>query len=288
MENIIKEQTEKLQSLPPLREILKKHNLVTKKKLGQNFIFDLNLTGRIARVPGNLNGKIILEIGPGPGGLTRAILCNEARKIIAIEHDKNCIPALAELRNIVGNRLDIINDDALNIKISSLIIQGNRLKIIANLPYNIGTELLFRWFDELEYIESMTLMFQKEVADRITASPKTKAYGIISVIAQFLCETRKEFDVNPSAFFPPPKITSSVVTLIPRAKPLADIDINILKKICKTTFGQRRKTLRSSLKNLVNNPTELLDNAGINPQSRPEELSILEFCKLSSEFSDLP
>lgn len=270
-------------AMPPLREVLDIYGIETKKSLGQNFIFDLNLTDKIARTAGKIDGEHVLEIGPGPGGLTRAILYNNAEKVTVIERDRRVIPILQELKNITGDRLSIIEDDALEFD-ESKIANGRKIKVIANLPYNIATELLFKWLNNINLFSSMTLMFQKEVADRIMAAPGNKAYGRLSIIAQWLCNVRHEFDINPAAFFPPPKVTSSLITLIPRPKPLAEADKNILEMICKAAFGQRRKTISNSLKQISDNPMELLSKAGIDPKTRPEDMSISDFCALAQSY----
>lgn len=272
-------------NLPPIKEILKTYDLDASKKLGQNFLFDQNITDKIAHASGSLEGKTVIEIGPGPGLLTRSILAAGAKNVIAIEKDPRCIAALNDyLVPVSGGRLQIIDADALKINLESIV--QHKVKIIANLPYNVATELLFKWLETPEKLESMTLMFQREVAMRIMAKPRSKDYGRVSVKAQWLCSVEHEFDLPPEAFFPPPKVTSSVITLMPRDKPLAEADEATLEKICKATFGQRRKTLRASLKQISKNPAELLAKAGIGEMQRPEELSIEEFCKLTRVFSE--
>ena len=271
---------EKLVSLPPLREVVKRYKLDPKKKLGQNFLFDLNITERIAKCAGNLSDHTVIEIGPGPGGLTRALLMQGAEQLVVIEQDKDCIPALEAIQAIAQDRMRIIQGDALQVDITDLA-QGRPVKIVANLPYNIGTELLFGWLDQLESITSMTLMFQKEVAERIVAEPGSKAYGRLSVMAQWLCECATHFTLPPEAFTPPPKVHSSVITLQRREQPLAVADASSLKALCRTAFGQRRKMLRGSLKSLVDDPVRILQMAGIAGESRPETLSIEELCQLS-------
>ncbi|MFC4270789.1 16S rRNA (adenine(1518)-N(6)/adenine(1519)-N(6))-dimethyltransferase RsmA [Sneathiella chungangensis] len=265
--------------LPPLREVIAKYGLNAEKSLGQNFLLDLNLTGRIARCAGQLEGETVIEIGPGPGGLTRAILAAGARKLIAIEKDRRCLPALADIAEAYPGRLEIVNDDALAIDETALF--EGRAKIIANLPYNVATPLLIKWLAGRERFSSLTLMFQKEVADRITAQPRTKAYGRLSVLCQWLCDTRREFDISPRAFTPPPKVTSTVVTLRPRETPLYPADPAVLEKVVAAAFGQRRKMLRASLKPLGKPPEDMLEKAGITPTRRAEELSVKEFCALA-------
>jgi 16S rRNA (adenine1518-N6/adenine1519-N6)-dimethyltransferase len=274
-----------LKSLPPIKDILKKYDLDASKKLGQNFLFDQNITDKIARASGSLEGKTVIEIGPGPGLLTRSILSAGADRVIAIEKDQRCIAALNDyLVPLADGRLEIIEGDAL--KTDTLNTIDGKVKIIANLPYNVATELLFKWLETPDKLESMTLMFQREVAIRIMAKPYTKDYGRLSIKTQWLCDIVHEFDLAPEAFFPPPKVTSSVITLIPRDKPLAEADGYELEKLCKAVFNQRRKTLRASLKQITKNPVELLKKAGIDEMRRPEELSIEEFCTLTRAFSD--
>src|ERR1700722_342341 len=237
-----------LSGLPPLRDVIARHGLRTRKSLGQHFLCDLNLTRRIAECAGDVKGCTVLEIGPGPGGLTRALLATEAKKIIAIEKDRRCIEALADLVEISDGRLEVIEGDAL--KIDLLSFAKAPYAIIANLPYNIGTELLIGWLKQMPAYKSMTLMFQAEVADRIAASPNSKAYGRLSVIAQFCCEVERVLDIPAQAFTPPPKVASAVVCLTPRKNRPADIPFNAMEKITAAAFGQRRKMLRSSLRAL--------------------------------------
>ncbi len=269
-----------LNTLPPLRDVISKYDLQAKKSLGQNFLLDLNLTMRIARAAGKLDHCDVIEIGPGPGGLTRALLANGAKHVYAIERDKRCISVANDIAETVPGRLSIIEADALNIDYTSLGTSPK--KIVANLPYNIATPLLLGWLGNLEGIESMTLMFQKEVADRITAAPNTKAYGRLSIIAQWMCETYLEFNVSPKAFTPPPKVTSAIVTLVPRKEPIADVTRKSLETVTAAAFGQRRKMLRVSLKSL-NLDLESLD---INPTSRAENLEVSEFCKLAKAYEE--
>lgn len=269
-----------MKSLPPIKDILKKYDITADKKLGQNFLFDQNITDKIARSSGSLEGKTVIEIGPGPGLLTRSILAAGAERVIALEKDQRFIYALNDyLVPASDGRLTIVGEDALKSDILDSI--EGKVKIIANLPYNIATELLFKWLETPEKFESMTLMFQREVAMRITAEPRCKDYGRLSIKAQWLCEVEHEFDISPEAFFPPPKVTSTVITVFPRSKPLFEADGYTLEKICKAAFGQRRKALRGSLKQISDNPAELLAKAGIGEMRRPEELSIEEFCKLA-------
>ncbi|MFT6557771.1 16S rRNA (adenine(1518)-N(6)/adenine(1519)-N(6))-dimethyltransferase RsmA [Sneathiella sp.] len=266
-------------SLPPLREVINRHGLRAEKSLGQNFLLDLNLTGRIARCPGKLEGETVLEIGPGPGGLTRAILAHGAKQVFAIEKDTRCLAALAEVSEAFDHRLIVIEGDALKISEDELLPE--RAHIIANLPYNVATPLLIKWLKNRHQFKSMTLMFQKEVGDRITASPGSKAYGRLSIISQWLCTVSKQFDISPKAFTPPPKVVSTVVKLVPKSEPDFPADLKTLEKVVAAAFGQRRKMLRASLKSLGGSAEEALDAAGIKPTLRAEELSVEDFCRLS-------
>jgi len=262
--------------LPPLRDIIKQHGLGARRSLGQHFLLDLNLCRRIARTAGDLDGVSVFEIGPGPGGLTRALLESSAKKVICVEKDARCIAALADLGEAYPDRLQIIEADALETDLAALA-PGPR-KIVANLPYNIATPLLLAWLRQINEFEGLTLMFQKEVAQRLTAKPGNKIYGRLSVITQWLTETRHEFNVSKQAFTPPPKVASSVVSLIPRSSPLAAADWQTLESVTATAFGQRRKMLRSSLKSLNLD----LESLGINPTARAEELTVEQFCAIAS------
>jgi 16S rRNA (adenine1518-N6/adenine1519-N6)-dimethyltransferase len=266
--------------LPPLRDVIAAHGLAPKKSLGQNFLFDLNLTARIARAAGANDGGIFYEVGPGPGGLTRALLAEGAARVIAAERDARCLPALEEIAHAYPGRLDIINTDALEVDEAGILPQGAR--IAANLPYNVGTAILIKWLTVESWPPvwaSLTLMFQKEVAQRITAQPGTEHYGRLSVLAQWRCTAKILFDVNRGAFVPPPSVTSSIVQLLPRPEPLAPCSLPSLERITAAAFGQRRKMLRQSLKPLGGEA--LLARAGIDPTQRPEELSIPEFAALA-------
>lgn len=269
--------------LPPLREVIERHGLAAKKSLGQNFLLDLNLTGKIARHAGDLSAMTVIEIGPGPGGLTRALLMNGARKIKAIERDERCLPALAEIGEHYPGRLEIVSGDALKVDFSTLAASAESpVCIVANLPYNIGTELLLRWLTPEEwppFYISLTLMFQREVAERIAAAPGSGAYGRLGVLAGWRTEARILFDVPKQAFTPPPKVTSSVVRIIPRADP-APVPLAALERVTQAAFGQRRKMLRQSLKSLGGE--KLLDAAGIDGTRRAETLSIEEFAALAN------
>jgi 16S rRNA (adenine1518-N6/adenine1519-N6)-dimethyltransferase len=270
-----------LDGLPPLREVIDRHGLQAKKALGQNFLLDLNLTGKIARAAGDLTQTTVIEVGPGPGGLTRALLANGAQRVVAIERDERCLPALAEVSAHYPGRLEIVSGDALKTDFAELA-QGKPIKIVANLPYNIGTELLVRWLTIAEwppFYISMTLMFQREVAQRIVATPGSDAYGRLGVLAGWRTDARISFDVPPQAFTPPPKVTSSVVHLVPRAQPL-DADVKKLGRVTEAAFGQRRKMLRQSLKSLGGEA--LLQAVDIDATRRAETLSVEEFVRLTN------
>jgi len=265
--------------LPPLREVIARHGIVPHKRLGQNFLLDLNLTGRIARAAGRLDQATVIEIGPGPGGLTRALLSSGTRRIVAIERDQRCLAALGELAAAYPGRLDIVAGDALEIDPATLSMKPR--KIVANLPYNIATSLLLIWLERVREYQSLTLMFQREVAERLTALPCSKSYGRLSVLAQWLAEVKILFDVPPRAFVPPPTVTSSVVAILPRAEPLAPARRPALERITAAAFGQRRKMLRTSLKSLGLAVGPVLERAGVAPTARAEELSVTEFCALA-------
>jgi 16S rRNA (adenine1518-N6/adenine1519-N6)-dimethyltransferase len=265
--------------LPPLRAVIARHGIAARKSLGQNFILDLNLTRRIARASGALGTGTTIEIGPGPGGLTRALLSEGARHVVGIERDPRCLAALGELAVLFPDRLDIIEADALAFDPAALGEPPRR--IVANLPYNIATALLLKWLDRIGEYESLTLMFQREVAERLVAAPRGPAYGRLSVIVQWLCDVRILFDLPPRAFTPPPKVTSSIVRLVPRAAPLAPAEKGTLERVTAAAFGQRRKMLRSSLKSLGMPVEMLLEAARVAPTARAEELSIPEFCALA-------
>jgi 16S rRNA (adenine1518-N6/adenine1519-N6)-dimethyltransferase len=267
-----------IDGLPPLREVIARHGLSAKKALGQNFLLDLNLTARIARAAGDLSAVDVLEIGPGPGGLTRGLLAEGARRVLAVEKDARCLPALAEIAAAYPGRLEVVNADALTLDAAALLTPP--IRVVANLPYNIGTELLVRWLTPPAwppFWESLTLMFQKEVAERLAAAPRSAAYGRLSVIVQWLCQVRFEFSVDARAFTPPPQVASAVVTLIPRERPLAPADGPALEQVTRAAFGQRRKMLRSSLKALGLDPAE----AGIDPTERAEALTVQQFCAIA-------
>jgi 16S rRNA (adenine1518-N6/adenine1519-N6)-dimethyltransferase len=262
-----------LDALPPLRDVIARYDLMARKALGQHFLCDLNLTRRIAEQAGNLTGCTIFEIGPGPGGLTRALLGTNAKKVIVIEKDPRCLGALADITAVSDGRLEIIAGDALKVDLTNLADAPRA--IIANLPYNIGTELLLNWLHQIAAYQSLTLMFQAEVADRLAAKPGSKIYGRLSVIAQFCCDVERFMDLPARAFTPPPKVDSAVVHLTPRKDRPEDIDFKVLEKVTMAAFGQRRKMLRSSLKPLGGE--DLLKRAGINPELRAENLSVRDF-----------
>ncbi len=272
--------------LPPLREVIARHDLAARKSLGQHFLLDLNLTRRIARAAADSAGPVsvgtTIEIGPGPGGLTRSLLA-EGATVIAIERDARCLAALGELQTAYPEHLEVIPGDALKTEVWRLGSAPRR--IVANLPYNISTPLLLRWLAHAEHFSSFTLMFQKEVADRLLARPRSKDYGRLSIITQWRCVTEALFDVDRRAFVPPPKVTSTVLRLTPRAEPLAPADPDMLQRVTAAAFGQRRKMLRSSLKPLAGelaiNAEELLARADIDGTARAEELDVEAFCALA-------
>ncbi len=272
-----------LDGLPPLRDVIQRHGLDAKKALGQNFLLDLNLTQKIARSAGPLQDATVFEVGPGPGGLTRAILSLGAKKVIAVERDSRCLPALAEIGDHYPGRLEVIEGDALKTDFAALAPVGP-IKIIANLPYNVGTQLLINWLlpapDQWPpFWESLTLMFQKEVGQRIVADEDDDHYGRLGVLAGWRTDAHMVFDVPPQAFTPPPKVTSTVVHLTPRANPLP-CDVTKLERVTHAAFGQRRKMLRQSVKSLGGEA--LLMKAGIDPARRAETLSVEEFVRLAN------
>ncbi len=279
-----------IDELPPLREVIRRHGLSARKSLGQNFLLDLNLTARIARAGGPLDGVTVLEIGPGPGGLTRALLAAGARHVIAIERDSRAIAALGEIAAHHPDRLTVIEADALEVDWNRppLPFPAPALtRIIANLPYNIATALLLRWLAVAPWppwYDALVLMFQREVAERIVARPGDKQYGRLAVVTGWRMESKIMFDVAPSAFVPPPKITSSVVRLVPRATPLP-CDLTVLERITAAAFGQRRKMLRQSLRVLAHAPQPILAAAGIDPTARAEEIPVEGFVALANAFN---
>ena len=274
-----------IDDLPPLRDVIRRHGLSAKKSLGQNFLLDLNLTARVARAGGPLDGITVVEVGPGPGGLTRALIAEGARRVIAVERDDRAIAALEEIAARYPGRLEIVPGDALEFDARSALGR-ERARVIANLPYNIATALLVGWLTgpSPPWFDMLVLMFQREVAERIVAAPGGKSYGRLAVLANWRCETKIQFEVAPSAFVPPPKVTSSVVRLIPRPSPLA-CDAEVLQRVTAAAFGQRRKMLRQSLKSLGVDPLALLGEAGIAPTARAEEIPIEGFVKLANIFA---
>ena len=274
-----------IDDLPPLREVIRRHGLFAKKSLGQNFLLDLNLTARVARAGGSLDGVTVVEVGPGPGGLTRALLAEGARRVIAIERDDRAINALQEIAARYPGRVDIVPGDALEFN-ARAHLGLERARVIANLPYNIATPLLIGWLSESwpPWYDSLVLMFQREVAERIVATSGSKAYGRLAVLAGWRTEAKIMFDVAPTAFVPPPKVTSSVVRLIPRAKPLA-CDANALQRVTEAAFGQRRKMLRQSLKSVGVDTLTLLAEACIEPTVRAEEIPVEGFVALANVFA---
>jgi len=272
-----------IDTLPPLRDIIARYGLNAQKALGQNFLLDLNLTSRIARSAGPLEDTTVLEVGPGPGGLTRALLAAGAKKVIAIEKDQRCLPALEEIAAHYPGRLTIIEGDALTFDLETLDHDGP-LKIIANLPYNIGTALLMKWIDGAEWppiFNDLVLMFQREVAERIVATPDTPHdYGRLSVFCGWRTDAKILFDVSPQAFTPPPKVVSSVVRVTPRAHPTV-CDPKLLARVTQAAFGQRRKMLRQSLKSLGVDPITLCESVGLEPTARAETVTIDQFVALA-------
>jgi 16S rRNA (adenine1518-N6/adenine1519-N6)-dimethyltransferase len=274
-----------IDDLPPLRDVIRTHELAAKKSLGQNFLLDLNLTAKIARLAGDLSGSDILEIGPGPGGLTRGLLAEGARRVLAIEKDSRCLAALKDIQSRYPGRLDIVNVDALEFDPSEHLTAP--IKVVANLPYNVGTELLIRWLTPENwppYWDSLTLMFQKEVAERIVALPGSKAYGRLSILAQWRAEAEIVMDLPPEAFSPAPKVRSAVVHIRARPEPTFPADPQHLSRIVAAAFNQRRKMLRSSLKGMAKDAEARISAAGIDPTARAETLSIEQFCALSRAF----
>ena len=270
-----------IDGLPPLRDVIEQFGLAPKKSLGQNFLLDLNLTSKIARASGPLTGADVIEIGPGPGGLTRALLFNGARSVTAIERDDRCIAALEEVFAHYPGKLTIVADDAMTVDMAALAAKLDRPRIVANLPYNIGTELLIRWITTDSWPpawSSLTLMFQKEVAERIVAHPGDDAYGRLGVLCGWRVDANLMFDVSRLAFTPPPKVTSSVIHITPKATPL-EVPLAKLEAVTKAAFGQRRKMLRQSLKPLGGET--LLEQAGIDGTRRAETLSVEEFVALA-------
>ncbi|MDB9707933.1 16S rRNA (adenine(1518)-N(6)/adenine(1519)-N(6))-dimethyltransferase RsmA [Planktotalea frisia] len=270
--------------LPPLRDVIERHDLRARKSLGQNFLLDLNLTAKIARQAGDLSACDVLEIGPGPGGLTRGLLSEGARKVLAIEKDARCLPALQEIADAYPNRLHVIEGDALNIDPRAHLRPP--IRVASNLPYNVGTELLIRWLTPKQwppFWQSLTLMFQREVAQRITADVGDKAYGRLAILSQWRCDARIVVSLPPEAFSPPPKVSSAVVHLSMLPEPRFPADFKTLERVVAAAFNQRRKMLRSSLKSVSPEIEDMLHAAGIKPTERAEQVSLEEFCALARE-----
>ena len=273
-----------IDDLPPLRAVIAAHDLSARKSLGQNFLLDLNLTAKIARLAGDLSGSDVLEIGPGPGGLTRGLLAEGARKVLAVEKDARCIAPLAEIAAAYPGRLQVLNADALQLDATAYLQPP--IRVVANLPYNVGTELLVRWLTPADwppFWQSLTLMFQKEVAQRIVAKPGGKAYGRLAILAQWRCEARIVMELPPEAFTPPPKIRSAVVHLTALPEPRFPADPKVLSRVVAAGFNQRRKMLRAALKSLAPGIEDRIIAAGLKPTDRAEQISIEGFCALARE-----
>jgi 16S rRNA (adenine1518-N6/adenine1519-N6)-dimethyltransferase len=271
-----------MDNLPPLKDIISKYEIRAKKSLGQNFLLDLNLTSKIARYAGNLKQSDVLEIGPGPGGLTRSLLNEGARQVVSIEKDNRCIAALEEIQSLFPGRLRLLQGDALSMNVTQYLTDP--IKIIANLPYNIGTELLVRWLNSKNwpsFWQSMTLMFQKEVANRIVARPGSKAYGRLSVMSQWRCNTKIAFNIPATAFTPPPKVESAVVHFEALNEPKFPAEVDKLEFVVSKAFNQRRKMLRGALKGHFKNVEEGLFSIGVLPTKRAENITIKEYCAMS-------
>lgn len=271
-----------IDGLPPLREVIATHGLAARKSLGQNFLLDLNLTAKIARTAGDLSGVDVLEVGPGPGGLTRGLLAEGARRVLAVEKDDRCLPALAEIAAAYPGRLEVVRGDAL--ALDPLARLSPPIRIIANLPYNVGTELLVRWLTPPAWPpvwQSLTLMFQREVAERIVARPGSKSYGRLAILAQWRTDARIAMSLPPEAFTPPPKIHSAVVHLTSLAAPRYPADARILSEIVASAFNQRRKMLRASLRGTAPAIESVLESVDIAPTARAEEIGLESFCALA-------
>ena len=271
-----------IDDLPPLRDVIASHGLDAKKSLGQNFLLDLNLTSKIARLAGDISGHDVLEVGPGPGGLTRGLLAAGARRVVALEKDPRCMAALAQIAAAYPGRLDVFNADALDFDIRGQLT--GPVRVVANLPYNVGTELLVRWLtpkDWPPFWSSLTLMFQKEVAERIIAKPGTKAYGRLGILAQWKSNPSVVMELPPEAFTPPPKVHSAVVHLEALAEPKFPAPAGLLSSTVAMAFNQRRKMLRSSLKSAAPDIETALRDAGLEPTARAEEISLEGFCALA-------
>jgi 16S rRNA (adenine1518-N6/adenine1519-N6)-dimethyltransferase len=271
-----------IDGLPPLRQVIESHGIAAKKALGQNFLLDLNLTAKIARAAGDLTGCDVLEVGPGPGGLTRGLLAEGARHVLAIEKDPRCMPALEEIAAAYPGRLTLVSGDAL--EVDPLAHLTPPIRVAANLPYNVGTELLIRWLTPPAwppFWESLTLMFQREVAERIVAQPGGKAYGRLALLAQWRCSARIVMNLPPEAFTPPPKVSSAVVHLTALPAPRFPADPKVLEQVIATAFNHRRKMMRAACKGLVPDLEDHLIAAGIKPTERAETVGLEQFCALA-------
>jgi len=278
--------------LPPLREVIRDNELRAKKSFGQNFLLDLNLTGKIARSAGDLTNSVIFEVGPGPGGLTRALLANGAKRVVAVEMDKRCLPALEQVSAAYEGRLRVIQGDALEMDALTLLspAEGETPRIVANLPYNVGTLLLINWLTSeiwKPWFASLTLMFQREVAERIVAKPGSKAYGRLSVLAQWRGDVHIAMKVPAAAFTPAPKVASAIIHYEPTDPVLENVALKDIERVVAQAFGQRRKMLRASLKGLPVSALELLEAANIDPTERAENVSVAEFAKLARAYGVL-
>ncbi|MEM7397754.1 MAG: 16S rRNA (adenine(1518)-N(6)/adenine(1519)-N(6))-dimethyltransferase RsmA [Pseudomonadota bacterium] len=274
--------------LPPLREVIRKAGLSAKKSLGQNFLLDLNLTRRIARSAGPLEGVTVVEVGPGPGGLTRALLLEGADKVIAIERDERCVPPLEDIAAAYPGRLDIVSGDAREIDYAALPIRG-AARLVANLPYSVGTPLLVGWLKSHPWppwFDSLVLMFQREVAERIVATPGSKEYGRLAVLSQWRTDPRILFSLPPEAFTPRPKVASAVVKLLPKQQPEPPCDVRVLERVTAAAFGQRRKMLRAGLKQVTPDPEMLLTGLGLDPKARAETLQISDLCRIANALAN--
>jgi len=279
--------------VPSLRDVIEQHQLSAKKGLGQHFLLDQNLTDRIARTVENLSGLPVVEVGPGPGGLTRSILAAGAEHVIAIERDPRCVRALQDLAQTHTGKLTIVETDALKCDEHELLqksLQGApHTNVISNLPYNVGSQLLVKWMTISQWPpwwNSLTLLFQKEVAERIAAQPGTKEYGRLSVLTQSRARPRLLFDIPARAFTPPPKVVSTLIQIVPSEPVVSDLNISQLSAVTAAAFGQRRKMLRRSLRTIIREPEALLNNIGIDPTLRAEDLSVIDFCRLTSAYCD--
>lgn len=272
----------RIDDLPPLREVIRRHGLAARRSLGQNFLLDLNLTGRIARAAGPLADVTVIEVGPGPGGLTRALLALGAKRVVAIERDERCVAALQELAEHFADRLTVVAGDAMQVDLAAQVTSAPA-RVVANLPYNIATALLLSWLTVEPWppwYDTLVLTFQREVAQRIVAGPGTKSYGRLSVLAGWRTTAHMLFDIAPRAFVPAPQVTSSVVRLVPRPNPLA-CDRRLLERVVEAAFGQRRKMLRQSLRSLGGDALEILHATGIDPTARAEDVPVEGFVALA-------